>query len=528
MKSFVKELYSMGNHTKWSEVFVFAIKWGLAVGIPLGLFLGGVSVIMMVALGAGAEIVRVDESQIAYSLHWDTSEETLARGGFNGGPYVEGETFVNNGDHADWQSMSGTLPLRIGIAVEGTKLVIHKDSTRQANECFDWIMGTNPTNKCGRSLDRDADGNRLWNAVSDNRLWITAEGAPTSTVFIANKDVIPRHGFTMYPMVCRPEEEALGFCNRLDPCIFNDPDAGEFGPCEDTTINVHTIAEMRTGWIGGSQQGGGRWSGVVTTVLNQPVSNLCVRFNTSMSDFAFSTPGIHKNLRFTFYDENLNEVGVHVIRADVEAQRWPYKSMFMDAIEACFADTSNANSISMLIVDSVDGQRWALRGLHTDPTYSYDLVDVIPMTPCEPPIAGLQRDWEPDTGTFIRDPSPHTANHIHDHHAASHHAGDHDPSEEICGGMGLSVSEAMTCYCAPDPVSCCEALAGGPICGDRNLDSGEECDDGNNVNGDGCSSNCMIEPPPICELTADLDNDGVVGISDFNIFRRQFGMTCGS
>jgi len=32
-----------------------------------------------------------------------------------------------------------------------------------------------------------------------------------------------------------------------------------------------------------------------------------------------------------------------------------------------------------------------------------------------------------------------------------------------------------------------------PFCGDGNLDAGEECDDGNNINGDSCSSNCELE-----------------------------------
>jgi len=33
-----------------------------------------------------------------------------------------------------------------------------------------------------------------------------------------------------------------------------------------------------------------------------------------------------------------------------------------------------------------------------------------------------------------------------------------------------------------------------PYCGDGNLDAGEECDDGNNVDGDGCSAKCTIDP----------------------------------
>ena len=33
------------------------------------------------------------------------------------------------------------------------------------------------------------------------------------------------------------------------------------------------------------------------------------------------------------------------------------------------------------------------------------------------------------------------------------------------------------------------------VCGDGHLDAGEECDDGNLVNGDGCSSTCTVETP---------------------------------
>ncbi len=42
-----------------------------------------------------------------------------------------------------------------------------------------------------------------------------------------------------------------------------------------------------------------------------------------------------------------------------------------------------------------------------------------------------------------------------------------------------------------------------PGCGNGSIDSGEECDDSNKVNGDGCSSDCVIEPPdPIIDLAA--------------------------
>ena len=38
------------------------------------------------------------------------------------------------------------------------------------------------------------------------------------------------------------------------------------------------------------------------------------------------------------------------------------------------------------------------------------------------------------------------------------------------------------------------------LCGNGRLDSGEECDDGNTLSGDGCSSRCKLE----CRLEADI------------------------
>jgi cysteine-rich repeat protein len=38
------------------------------------------------------------------------------------------------------------------------------------------------------------------------------------------------------------------------------------------------------------------------------------------------------------------------------------------------------------------------------------------------------------------------------------------------------------------------------VCGDGQRDSGERCDDGNAVDGDGCSRQCQIEPPRRVEV----------------------------
>jgi len=37
-----------------------------------------------------------------------------------------------------------------------------------------------------------------------------------------------------------------------------------------------------------------------------------------------------------------------------------------------------------------------------------------------------------------------------------------------------------------------------PCCGDGHVDAGEQCDDGNTTSGDGCSATCQTETPPVC------------------------------
>ena len=56
-----------------------------------------------------------------------------------------------------------------------------------------------------------------------------------------------------------------------------------------------------------------------------------------------------------------------------------------------------------------------------------------------------------------------------------------------------------------------------PMCGDGNLSKrlGEQCDDGNTKDGDGCTSTCELENVQSCDVReADYDNDGEITLSD--------------
>lgn len=63
---------------------------------------------------------------------------------------------------------------------------------------------------------------------------------------------------------------------------------------------------------------------------------------------------------------------------------------------------------------------------------------------------------------------------------------------------------------------CASAAVCTAVCGDRVIDPGEECDDGNSIDGDGCTAACEMEagPETICDDRADNDGDGLVDCMD--------------
>lgn len=70
---------------------------------------------------------------------------------------------------------------------------------------------------------------------------------------------------------------------------------------------------------------------------------------------------------------------------------------------------------------------------------------------------------------------------------------------DSCGNQGDLIQDCSKLYVSTK----CEngecVSPGGEVCGDKIINFGEECDDGNTANGDGCSSTCKIENPPTSE-----------------------------
>lgn len=67
----------------------------------------------------------------------------------------------------------------------------------------------------------------------------------------------------------------------------------------------------------------------------------------------------------------------------------------------------------------------------------------------------------------------------------------------LLGSLSLLACKGGPAHAHADGSPCASACPPAPgTCGDGHLDPGEQCDDGNTVSGDGCSSTCQLEPPP--------------------------------
>ncbi|MFC1691547.1 hypothetical protein ACFL0W_05195, partial [Nanoarchaeota archaeon] len=109
-----------------------------------------------------------------------------------------------------------------------------------------------------------------------------------------------------------------------------------------------------------------------------------------------------------------------------------------------------------------------------------------------------------------------------------------------CDGLPSGCGQGLVCSITAQ--TCCDITGDGScdefsvcvsvdpdceegVCGDGDINLGEECDDGNTANDDGCDSNCDFEiiPGPFCPETLELCSDGTCSL---NCAQTDDGTTC--
>lgn len=113
------------------------------------------------------------------------------------------------------------------------------------------------------------------------------------------------------------------------------------------------------------------------------------------------------------------------------------------------------------------GENWSVGGLINNVVYTFKIVSIDHIG--RQSIPGATIEGSP------RDSSP-------------------PPSSPICGNFVVESGEECDDGNGANGDGCDDNCQNEPFCGDWNLDPGEECDDGNNIDDDGCDRQCDLEP----------------------------------
>ena len=84
----------------------------------------------------------------------------------------------------------------------------------------------------------------------------------------------------------------------------------------------------------------------------------------------------------------------------------------------------------------------------------------------------------------------------------------------VCNGRGACQTDGVCACDAGFGGSLCERVA---VCGDGLVDAGEQCDDGDLDNDDGCSSTCTIEPDAQCSGEPSVCITGIPAVSEWGL-----------
>lgn len=133
---------------------------------------------------------------------------------------------------------------------------------------------------------------------------------------------------------------------------------------------------------------------------------------------------------------------------------------------------------------------WRVERLHADPRVLHDLhTPMAPPAPAGGPVAAVTAPVAPKP--VLQKPPV-----IVQPPVTPPKPGDTAPStgrSDTTGPGTGSGAQNSTGVCLEN---CIEAPPTDPVCGNGAREGAEQCDDGNSLNGDGCSASCRIEPKP--------------------------------
>jgi TonB family protein len=130
---------------------------------------------------------------------------------------------------------------------------------------------------------------------------------------------------------------------------------------------------------------------------------------------------------------------------------------------------------------------WRIERLHADPVRNELVLPLAPPAPSGGPVAARMPEINRKPPKRVPHETVQPVAKLDDKKP------DQPPGDDHTGLIKGPGDPEDTGHCTEN---CVETKAAVAMCGDSSVDLGEQCDDGNTANGDGCSSTCRIEVKP--------------------------------